>query len=267
MASGNAWRVLGTGEGDGVILACDYATAARPEAQFSHFVTHLTPARTVWETAMPKPGTESGWRAEDYLDWWTAPLRASGVRVDAVLGFCAGSVFAAGVAREVARQQSQPVPLVVLEPELPGALALYDHYHRAVELFAPVLDRSAVDGMQEAGQELLARDGDLQVFGPALAGLYERVADDAMAKIGLNAGRRAELIAVFTSFINWVVAAGPIDPAPEWAGAVCVSAKGDIDPSIALGRLITVDVDHDRMLADPGVVRTVVDALDQGVRP
>lgn len=266
MALSSAWRVLSTGSSDEVVLACDYSTTARPEAQFSDFVTHLEPALTVWETTMPKPGTQTDWHADDYLDWWVEPLRASGTRVSAVLGFCAGSVFAAAVAHRVSQLQSQEVPLVILEPELPTSMALYDHYHRAIEMFAAVLDRSDVDGMLLAGQELLARNGDLQVFGPALSELYVRVAGDAMAKIGLDAARRAELSAIFALFISWVVAAGPIDPRQEWARAICVSGKGDIDQGMETGLRITVDVDHDRMLADPEVVRTVVDALASGAR-
>src|SRR5690242_362707 len=119
MASSSAWRVLSTGASDDVVLACDFPTAVRPEAQFSDFAGLVEPALTLWETAMPKPGTETGWTADDYLDQWLEPLRESGVRVSGVLGFCAGSVYAAGVARRVAQLQSHDVPLVVIDPELP----------------------------------------------------------------------------------------------------------------------------------------------------
>ncbi len=266
MASSNAWRVLSTGESDEVVLACDFPTAIRPEAQFSDFVPLLRPAVTVWESAMPDPGAETGWSAEEYLDSWLEPLRESGVRVSGVLGFCAGSVFAAGVARRVAELQSGPVPLVVIDPERPTSEALYIHYHRGIEIFGTALEQADVDEMIGAGRELLARDDDLRTFGPALSELYQRVADGALERIGLNQKRRAELISIFTSFVDWVVAAERLDPTEEWAGATCVSSESHAAQPIEAKQRITLGVDHDRMLADADVARTVVDSLQLGAR-
>lgn len=266
MASSNAWKVLSTGESDEVVLACDFPTAVRPEAQFSDFVKLAEPTLTVWESAMPKPGTETGWDADAYTEWWLAPLRESGVRVSGVVGFCAGSVFASAIARGVAQIQGQEVPLVVLDPERPSSEPLYVHYHRGIEIFGTALDRAAVDEMITAGQELLARNDDLQVFGPALSELYVRVADGALEQIGLKPARRAELTGIFTSFVSWIVAAEHVDPTPEWARATCISSEGHMsEPMEALHR-ITVAAGHDRMLSDTDVARTVVDGLALGAR-
>ncbi|MFI9379851.1 hypothetical protein [Kutzneria sp. NPDC052558] len=256
MTSTNAWRVLSSGESDGVVLACDFPTPARPEASLTEFVTHLTPAPTLWESAMPRAGAEAGWRAEDYLEWWLAPVRESGVRVSGVLGFCAGSVFASAVAAAVG-----DVPLVVIDPELPTSVALYAQYHRGVEVFGAALPKSDVDEMLAEGQQLLTRDDDVQVYGPALSELYLRVGDIALAKIGLNPARRAELGATFTSFVSWVVAAGQLDPTEQWARAVCVSSNDHAAQPIDVRERITVDVDHNGMLRHPEVARAVVEAL------
>ena len=238
-----------------------FPDAGRPEASFSEFVSLLTPARTVWETAIPKAGTEAGWLAEDYLDWWASDLRAAAARVAGVLGFCAGGVFASGLIERIAQFQPDKPPLILLDPERPTSLALYAQYHRGIELFGTVLDQTARDAMLTAGQELLARDDDVQVFGPALSDLYVRAGDKALASLGLNPARRAEFSAIFTAFVSWVVAAAQVEPGPQWEVGVCLSTVGHAAQAVGARRMIAVDAQHDDMLRDAGVARAVAELL------
>lgn len=265
MASNNAWRVLSTGEADEVVLACDFPTAVRPEAQFSDFVAQVDPAVTIWESGVPKPGTETGWTADDYLTWWLEPLRESGVRVGGVLGFCAGSVYASELTRRLGELQSEEVPLVLFDPERPTSEALYVHYARGIEICGMALDRPAVDEMIAEGQELLARDTDLQVFGPAVNELYLRVADTALEQLGLNQQRRDELNSIFTSFVSWGVAAGHIDPTPGWARATCLSSEDHVVYPMQVRNRIAIAAPHERILASADAVRTALDTIALGV--
>jgi hypothetical protein len=266
MMSSTAWQVLSTDGTDEVVLLCDFPTPIRPEALFTEFVPLLTPTRTVWEMAIPPWGTEAGWEAADYVEFWSSALRESGVHVAGIVGFCTGNVFAAALIERIAEFQPDRPPFVMLDPELPTELALYAQYHRGVEMIGAALGRDEVEAMHTAGQDLLAGDGGLQEFGPALNALYIRVGEPALARIGLKPARRAEFSSTFTAFVTWVVAADQVVPDAQWARAVCVSSADHDGTVIGAERLITLDTKHDVMLRDPEVARTVLELLDAHVR-
>ncbi|OLF06611.1 hypothetical protein BLA60_30520 [Actinophytocola xinjiangensis] len=220
----------------------------------------------MWEALPPPAGAERGWSARDYLAGWLDGLPATGARISAVLGFCAGSVFAAAVADRVARWQADAPELVLFDPERPTAGALYAQYHRGAELFGSVLSPQEVADVLRRGQELLHANDDVQVFGPALSELYVSAGDTAFERVGLDPVRRAELSATFTSFVNWVVAADQLDPTPAWARATVVGSatRGGTDLG---GRELRVDVEHvDLLRADAvaGVLSGLLSPVPNG---
>jgi hypothetical protein len=258
MTTVEPWRVLSEADSD-IVLVCDFPTQIRPEATFSHLAPLLNPARTVWEAVPPPAGTQEGWSGKDYVAFWLDGL--GDVKVSAVLGFCAGCVFAAAVTEEVASRQATTPELVLFDPERPTGGALYAQYHRGAELFGAVLAPDEVAEVLRQGQKLLQDNDDVQVFGPALSALYAEVGDTAFARVGLDPVRRAELSATFASFVSWVVAADQIDPTAAWAKATVItsaitSATGSAAAGLAL-REVRLDVAHVDLLRDPTVARTV----------
>ncbi|MET0132794.1 MAG: hypothetical protein ABW215_04290 [Kibdelosporangium sp.] len=251
------WRILSEADAGEIVLACDFPTQIRPEAGFSHLVPLLDPKRTVWEAVPPQAGTQEGWSSKDYVSFWLDGLTAGDVEVGAVLGFCAGSVFAAAVTEQVAERQGKTPELVLFDPERPTAGALYAQYHRGAELFGAVLSADEVADVLGQGQELLRDNDEVQVFGPALSRLYAEVGDTAFARVGLDPVRRAELSATFASFVSWVVAADQIDPTAGWAKATVVtSSTRPVAAELAL-REVRLDVEHVDLLRDPAVARVV----------
>jgi hypothetical protein len=257
MNAPDSWRVLSTGDQEEVVLACDFPTNMRPEATFADLVPSLRPARTVWEALPPPAGAERGWTARDYLRGWMTELRATEATVVAVLGFCAGSVYAAAVVEQVAGWQANAPELVVFDPERPTAAALYAQYHRGAELFGAVLSAQEVADVLGRGQELLRANDDVQVFGPALCELYAQAGDTAFERVGLDPVRRAELSATFTSFVNWVVAADQLDPTQAWARATAISSATRGSGTDLAGRELHFDVAHVDLLRDPAVAAAV----------
>lgn len=253
MSAPGAWRALSTGDQEEVVLACDFPTPIRPEATFADLASRLRPVRTVWEALPPPAGAERGWSADDYLRAWLDELRAAEVTVGAVLGFCAGSVFAAAIAERIAPWQERAPELVLFDPERPTGGALYAQYHRGAELFGSVLSPEEVADVLRRGQELLHANDDVQVFGPALSELYVAAGDTAFERVGLDPVRRAELSATFTSFVNWVVAADQLDPTPAWARATVVSSATRGGGTGLAGRELPVDVAHVDLLRDDAV--------------
>ncbi|TCO60866.1 hypothetical protein [Actinocrispum wychmicini] len=259
MTTAGPWRVLSDAGVEDIVLVCDFPTQIRPEAGFSHLAPLLDPARTVWEAVPPPAGSEQGWSSDDYLRYWMDAL--GDVTVGAVLGFCAGCVFAAAVTEQVAERQGRTPRLVVFDPEQPTSGALYAQYHRGAELFGAVLPPDEVVEILGRGQKLLADNDDVQIFGPALSALYAEVGDAAFARVGLDPVRRAELAATFASFVNWVVAADQIDPRPAWASATAVTSQTRGTAADLALREIRLDVAHVDLLRDAGVAGTVSELL------
>jgi hypothetical protein len=259
MTTVGPWRVLSEAAAEDVVLVCDFPTQIRPEAGFAHFAPLLQPARTVWEAVPPPAGSEVGWSNEDYLRYWLDAL--GDVKVDAVMGFCAGCVFASAVTERVAQRQGTTPKLVVFDPEQPTGGALYAQYHRGAELFGAVLSKDEVAEILARGQKLLADNDDVQVFGPALSRLYAEVGDAAFARVGLDPVRRAELSATFASFVSWVVAADQIDPVPAWASATAITSQTRGTAADLASREIPLDVAHVDLLRSPIVAGAVSELL------
>jgi hypothetical protein len=257
MNATGSWRVLSTGDQDDVVLVCDFPTSIRPEATFADLAASLRPVRTVWEAVPPPPGAERGWTAADYLRTWLTDLRDAEVTVGAVLGFCAGGVFAGAIAERIAGWQDRAPELVLFDPERPTGGALYAQYHRGAELFGAVLSADEVADLLRRGQELLRANDDVQVFGPALSELYVSAGDTAFERVGLDPVRRAELSATFTSFVNWVVAADQLDPTAAWARATAISSATRGSGTDLAGRERAFDVAHVDLLRDAAVADAV----------
>jgi hypothetical protein len=257
MTAVEPWRVLSEADDEEIVLVCDFPTQIRPEASFSHLAPLLHPARTVWEAVPPQTGSQEGWSSKDYVAFWMDRLTSADVRVGAVLGFCAGCVFAAAVTEEVAEWQGRAPELVLFDPEQPTGGALYAQYHRGAELFGSVLSAEEVADVLGQGQKLLQDNDDVQVFGPALSRLYAEVGDTAFARVGLDPVRRAELSATFASFVSWVVAADQIDPTAAWAKATAITSSTGSAAAGLASREIRLDVPHVDLLRDPTVARTV----------
>jgi hypothetical protein len=261
------WRPLNSSARDGIVLAVDYPFTGRPEAGFGELVATLAPDHEVWESVPPTGGAETGMTGGDYVRWWLSGL--DGRPVHAVLGFCAGSVYAAAIADRLATTGTRP-EVVLFDPEAPSRITVYWQFHKVLDGLSVALEPDEVAEHQQRGRELAERTEDLAVLRDALLAVFLEAGAIAFARAGLDDVRRDEFAATVSAFMTYLVAAASLDPAEAWRQATAISSRTTtnglnlVDPAAREGMVaqdIRFDVEHADLLRDPGVARTVAGLL------
>lgn len=271
-----SYNVLHDADSDELILASDFsATTGRTVGGFGDLVPQLTTGLSVWETAPPATGTDVGMTASDHMERWTADIRADGRPVHAILGYCVGSVFAAGIAEKIAAWQPAVPRIIVFDPEHPHAALLHRHYGDALNAMGKMLSAEEGERARSAGEEALkheagADSGGLSGLATTLSDLVFEFGDPAFALAGLDANRRAELLGTFRSFLFYLVCASQIDAGPMWKRATAITSRTShnglnvLSPESRSGVVaeeIRFDLPHADLLRDTVVARAVDELL------
>jgi len=269
MTTMDAWRVLNEGRSADVVLAVDFNIAGRQEAGFADLVPRLDPAQAVWETDPPLVGDDFGLSGAQYVDRWAAAVRGTGRPVRAVLGFCAGSVFAQELANRVDAWQGATVPLILVDPEIPVSASVQGQFHRAVDHMLSVLTPAERAATQDAAMRALAEDPDLAVFGARLMKIFREAGQLAFDRVGLGAPLQEEVFTTVSSFISFVVAAAELDPVPGWARATAVASRteGSGTGVEHVARVLPFPVEHVDLLRDEAVGGAIASLLSRAGRP
>lgn len=107
MPSPAVWNVvLDAASGTDVVLATDFPVTGRNEGGFVDLTPGLGLDCALWQTVAPVRVPGGGVSEDEYLAPWLTEVAASGRTVRAVLGYCAGSVFAGALAERIAATQS-----------------------------------------------------------------------------------------------------------------------------------------------------------------
>ncbi len=258
-----AWKTLANGDGStGMVLAVDFDASGRQEARFSDLVPNLRSDAEFRETVPP----ETARGGAGYVEHWARPLEAARVPVRAVLGYCAGSVYAAALADRIAAWQREAPELVLFDPELSVPQTLVWQYYKVVGIMAAHLPHEEIEVAREAGRREFDRLADVGTLGDALVDLVRKYGDRAFAAAGLDPSRREELFGVFADFMRYLAFAGEIEPLDRWRTAVAFSSRTPMSGlrgmradgrTIEVAREIEVGVDHAGLLADPAVAAEV----------
>ncbi|MFF8035953.1 MULTISPECIES: hypothetical protein [unclassified Streptomyces] len=251
----SGWKVLSPGRGGDLVLAVDFATTGRSDSAFSDLAPRLDPAFAVWETRQP-PGT-AALPAEDYLALWDGAAAADGRPVRAVLGYCAGSVFAGELAARVAARQGEAPHLVLFEPEVPDTAGLYRDFAAMMGQFASVLTAGEVTAAQQEADAARAGAADFGAYGDVLVRIFVERAGAAFTREELDTELLDEFVAVFRSYVSYLDAARRIDPAAAWRTGTAVSSRTPSRAAALAGRTVDVDVAHGDMLRDGRVAEAV----------
>lgn len=257
MESLSMWRALPPGRAGEVILAIDFDATGRPEARFADLAERLGPAYTVWETRPQRDGRPDG---DAYVQRWATEILMAGRPVRAVLGFCAGAAFAPSLALLVSNRQPFPVPLILFDPEVVTPDTLYWQYTKIVNIAAPTLTPDETTRAMEAGREARSRSGDLAQLGADVDGALRKHVAVAFERLGLDEERSNELLEAFAAFVEYLCAAGTLDPIPDWKSATAISSSSAAsglnrlraaDPTIGadlVAREVRLDVPHSELL-------------------
>ncbi|MFB7248957.1 hypothetical protein CW362_38150 [Streptomyces populi] len=274
MGESGEWKILADGGGsDAVVLAVDFDTTGRPEARFSDLVANLTTDLAVWESIPPAAEAAAEWSGKQYIDHWARAVEQERPRVHAVMGYCAGSVFAATLAERVAELQGSDPLLLLFDPEITVAQTLLWQFHKIVGFMSSVLPAHDIEAAREAGRRCYDTSPQVGPLKQGLTRLVREVGEPAFTRAGLDRTRREELFEAFGSFMGYLAAAGDLDPFERWRSATAISssspasglngirAAGVGADRISVGRELTFDVEHATMLADQKIAATVSDLL------
>ncbi|MFE0447509.1 MULTISPECIES: hypothetical protein [Streptomyces] len=252
----SGWKVLAPGrDGGDLVLAVDFATTGRSDSAFSDLAPRLDPALAVWETR--QPAGAGPLPAEEYLALWDGGAAADGRRVRAVLGYCAGSVFAGELAARVAARQDEAPQLVLFEPEVPAPAGLYRDFAAMMNQFASVLTADEVGAAQREAESARTDDVDFGAYGDVLVRIFMERAGAAFAREELDTELLDEFVAVFRSYVSYLGAARGLDPSATWRTGTAVSSRTPSEGAALAGRTVDIDVDHADMLRDARVAEAV----------
>lgn len=261
MAHTQAWRISEPGAAGGAVLAVDFTATGRSDAGFRTLMAQAGPGRALWETAAPPPGGEQGMTGLDYLDRWTDALVSAEVQVAAVLGYCASSTFAVALAERIGERQAA-VPVVLFDPALvDGDIVLRDGFHTVVDALAAPLGAQEVERIRDDGRRALREHADLVDLNAELTRIYHDAVVAAFARLKLKPARAEELVAWFRGYLHYLVAAREVTGAPA-PGTVTMIRSNEPGSGFPIeARKLDFDVEHVKLLADPGVGRAVADLL------
>ena len=147
-----AWRSLATG-GDpaNTVLAVDFDATGRQEARFSDMLPRLGGGVTMMET-VPYTDVEN---ALELVEQWVRPHEEAKTQVRAVLGYCAGAVFAATLVERISGWQDEPPLLLLFDPEISDPRSLLWQFYKTVGIMSSTI------GEQDAATAREQRAADL----------------------------------------------------------------------------------------------------------
>jgi hypothetical protein len=259
MAERQAWRVRNPG--DDVVLGVDFAATGRPDAGFGTLMELTGTDHALWETVTPGPGQEEGMTGSAYLDRWTGELRASGVDVRAVLGYCGSSGFALAIAQQVGAWQAQPQVILFDPTAVTGRSVLQDDFYQVVDALAEVLGPAEVENARRAGEAAEREHAGLAELSDEFVRIYAEASHMAFGRLGLPPDRVEELVAWFRSYLNFLTAASTmtVDPQPE---AVTVIRSSELSDSLVpASHELRFDVDHAALLGRAEVAQAVAELI------
>ncbi len=252
------WERLSNGSGQGIVLAVDFEAVGRPEACFSDLVTILDPPREVWAVTQPAAGQDMPASADAYLRYWSGGLREGGWEISAVLGYCAGAVFAAALAEQIAQWQATPVA-VLLDPEPPTGATLRKQFGHAMRGLAA---SGAQLGWVRESLGRLGDSPDLSWLAAELSSLYKQASEPVFFRIGLGPEMQADLLASFRSLMSYLVAAASAGAGERWASATAIVSAVPICEPDGVVCQIRTGVDHADLLRSPVVAGLVSKLLE-----
>lgn len=254
--SAHHWRRIGEGDPARTVLAVDFDSTGRPEADFRRLAARLTP-REIWQTTQPAEAESELLSAQDYLRRWRR-LPEGPRHIDTVMGYCVGGVFAATLADEIAEEQGERPALLLLDPEPVDRLSLYRDFRKTVDTLTVVPEQERSDAVAEvlavceaAGEE------DFTATAAQVVKVYETVAGTAFDLLGFDEETSEDLLGLFRSYVSYLHAARQLHPEEGWAAALALTSAHGGPGAVHARAVQRFPVDTAALLDTPDVAETV----------
>jgi hypothetical protein len=274
VASGaQAWTRISAGQG-ATVLAVDFDLTGRREATFRDLARRLPAELTLWQSTPPRDSYWSAIPADRYLRHWGDRPGDGRQPVLAVIGYCAGSVFARAIAADLATRQDRPPALVLFDPGVPSALTLNRDFGTIVGSFT-ALSQDEHRSLSEDLLRLREQAGD--DFDELSAGclrLYRKAGVIAFERLGIDRDTAVELVALFGAYVSYLAAArtlhghpGHGHPGHGHPGAPPAVVLTSREPGSAegfAGERVGFDVARESLLDDPRAAATAARLITAG---
>jgi hypothetical protein len=263
--SDNGWRLLRAGTGPAAIVAVDFGLARRA-AGFPELAALLDVPDTILQPAVHSPSNDLlNHTSTEHIAAWQDELDARGLRVRAVLGFCAGASLAGALAAGLAgRDGADGPPVVLLDPRIVGPVQLTTAFEEAVASFAPAADAAEVDRARarvaEATSDPARLRDDPRAVVAAVGAAYEGVVRDAFRALGMDDDLPNELVAYFRAYLDYLaLAAQPAVPGPPPGSTVLTSRSFPLPAGWVADR--TFPVAREDLLASADTATAITELL------
>ncbi|GAB3486218.1 hypothetical protein [Amycolatopsis cihanbeyliensis] len=273
MGNPRSWQAVHEAEGPDLVLAADFPVTGRNEGGFAELVPGLGLDCPLWQTVPPTVAPDATTDVEEYLAPWVEEIRRTGRTVRAVLGYCAGSVFAGAVAERVAAHQDPPPRIVLFDPELVDVPTVHLQFGRVIGNMTAVLDAEELSTLEREAQRLAEAAANPAGFAAELFTMFRPIAAKAFERAGLDGGFAAELTDLVGSFMAYLGVAARLDPTPAWANATTITSASQgsgLNRLRAEGRAgdgfvaeeIRFEVEHRDLLRTGGTADAVAKLLE-----
>ncbi|WP_328581300.1 hypothetical protein [Streptomyces sp. NBC_00370] len=283
MANGpERWEEIRSTRSGELVLAIGWPSAEQGGPHFADLIPLLGSRYPVWRIAGQSGPTDWDTSIEKYAGPWVQEIRDSVSTVRAVLAHGLGGILAAVISEMVGQWQGYFPEVLLIDPELVDTDLVYDEFLSLLPDVPATAAGSAdaadavgaeVKRLRERGAELTAASGG---DAAALAADLYALLRDAGARIrtpepGVPAAENA--LARAESRLSELAIADRADVIRLWdrGTALCSSSRERglsrtraalLLPEAALvGREITFDIDHEGILKDAAVARTVYELI------
>ncbi|WP_217181456.1 hypothetical protein [Streptomyces sp. AC495_CC817] len=274
MPDPTVWNVVrDAGDDTDIVLAADFPVTGRNEGGFTDLTPGLNLDCALWQTVAPVRSPEHDALDERYLQPWLSEVGASGRNVRAVLGYCAGSVFAGVLAEKIAARQDTAPHVIVFDPELVDVPTVHLQFGRVIGNMTTVLTPEETGELSDTAERLAAKpDITPTAFAAGLHAAFRPIGTGALRRAGLDEDYAGELVSLVGSFMAYLATAAGLDPRPGWRRATVMTSASEHS---GLNRMRTTpgiapievagerrfDVAHQDLLRTPAVAASVADVL------
>jgi hypothetical protein len=245
-----------------IVLAVDFDATGRKDATFRDLVQLLPRPLTVWLSAQPPDSHRKALPPSEYLAWWADDSLRPPVSVGAVLGYCAGSLFASALADEIEQRQGFRPRVVLFNPGKPDATTLWRDFDGVIQSMSLLTGEERSAFLERGRKEIDADQASFDEVSDAIFELYGEASRITFQRGGIDADVGEELIEVFRSYISYLRATRDVEYREEWAEAAALVSRGHTQESAFTRTEIRSEVGREHLLGDRDVAQAVFRLID-----
>ncbi|MFE5587736.1 hypothetical protein [Kitasatospora sp. NPDC056531] len=255
-SASQGWDRLVRGRQGALVLAVDFDGSTRQEATFRDLARLLPDQLDVWHAVPPTADAE---HADEYLAWWLESLPRPGERVSAVLGYCAGGVYAAALADAIELRQEVRPEVVLFNPGAPNTTTLSRDLFGALGSMT-VLDEDEQQRFRRRAERIVEQHtGGFAALAEEFATVYVDACRVAFERWGIEGEVGDELMGLFRAYARYLSAARRLERRPRWADALSLNSADHVGGFT--GRETSFDSSRADLLRSPTVAAAVTAAL------